>query len=300
MTVSPLPPTALRQPGDGEASGSHVLEDLNATFHGLYDGACGQRRRAAALVVVLADSLVVLREGQRTERSFRSSSFHAVKSAVHVPIAVFSALASSDDGRSHHPLDPGVRPVLGALRCRASAACESLKFLPAEVGADADAVLGASVAFVDRTLAEARVSRVALAGFARETGPLLLRLTEQATRIRLAALHGAVEAELASMGEEDRRVFEVVVAGDHQARARSLAMQYFEKRFGEPPGADRRVTYAEGLQDPAEALELVSKRTFDREIASAFFGDASKLQRDVLGDAAARLLEQARFEPIRG
>jgi hypothetical protein len=288
------------EPGESAGSDSPVLEDLNTTFHGLYDGACGHRKLAAPVIVVLADSLIVFREGQRTERSFRSSSFHDVKSAVHVPIAVFSALASSKDRRPHRPLAPGVGPVLDALRSRASAAGESLQPLPAEVRADADAVLGASVAFVDRTRAEASVSRVALEGFAREVGPRLLRLTEHATRIRLAALHRAVEAELSSMSGEARGVFEVVVAGDHQARARSLPVQYFEKRFGEPPGAERRVTYAEGLNDPAEALALVSKRIFDREIASAFFGDSSKLQRDVLGDAAARLLEQARFDPIGG
>ena len=298
--MSPLAAMTMREPGESAGSDSPVLDDLNTTFHGLYDGACGHRQLAAPVVVVLADSLVVFREGQRTERSFRSSSFHGVKSAVHVPIAVFSALASSEDRRPQRPLEPGVRPVLDALRSRASAACESLQLLPVEVRADADDVLGASVAFVERTLGEASVSWVAVEGFAREVGPLLLRLTEHATRIRLSALHRAVEAELASMSSEARRVFEVVVAGDHQARARSLAVQYFEKRFGEPPGADRRVTYAEGLDDAAEALVLVSKRSFDREIASAFFGDPSKLQRDVLGDAAARLLEQARFDPIGG
>ena len=75
---------------------------------------------------------------------------------------------------------------------------------------------------------------------------------------------------------------------DHQARARSLGMQYFQKRLGEPPGAEERVSYAEGVADAEEALALVGTRRADRAIASAFFGDPHRLQRDVLGDAVRR------------
>jgi hypothetical protein len=159
-------------------------------------------------------------------------------------------------------------------------------------------MLRSCVAFLDRTLAEACVSHAALELLARETGPMLLRLTEHATRARLAALHRAVEAELALMSGQERRALQVVIAGDHQARVRSLAVQYFQRRFDELPGADRRVTYAEGLDEPALALGLVGKRILDRDIAVAFFGDPARLQRDVLGDAAALLLDQARLERI--
>ncbi len=47
-------------------------------------------------------------------------------------------------------------------------------------------------------------------------------------------------------------------------------------------------------------MALVGKRRFDRAIATAFFGDATRLQRDVLGDAAASLLGDLRPEPIIG
>jgi hypothetical protein len=48
-----------------------------------------------------------------------------------------------------------------------------------------------------------------------------------------------------------------------------------------------------------EALALVGTRRMDIEIATAFFGDAKHLQRDVLGDAVEELLSQTELDPIR-
>jgi hypothetical protein len=76
-------------------------------------------------------------------------------------------------------------------------------------------------------------------------------------------------------------------------------MQYFRKRFDEASGAEDRVVYAEGVEDPDEALALVGTRRMDTQISRAFFGDAKHLQRDVLGDAVEELLSRTEFEPIR-
>jgi len=101
-----------------------------------------------------------------------------------------------------------------------------------------------------------------------------------------------VVALLATLAPAARQALEVIVTGDHQARARSLALQYFQKRFGEPPGVEARVTYAEAVGDEAGALKLAATRTLDRAIAAAFFGDPHRLQRDILGDAAQTLLAE--------
>jgi hypothetical protein len=94
------------------------------------------------------------------------------------------------------------------------------------------------------------------------------------------------------LSEDERRSLEVVVAGDHQARARSLAMQYFQRRFGEERRRETRIAYGERVATVAEALELVGTRRIDRAVAAAFYGDPTRLQQDVLGDAAARILDE--------
>jgi len=74
----------------------------------------------------------------------------------------------------------------------------------------------------------------------------------------------------------------------------------FKRRFQELPGADERVTYGENIEDEAEAISLVATRRLDKRIAQAFFGDENRLQRDVVGDAAKRCLDQMGFptEPL--
>jgi hypothetical protein len=53
-----------------------------------------------------------------------------------------------------------------------------------------------------------------------------------------------------------------------------------------------------GVTSVDEALRLVATCHFDRELAAAFFGDPKRLQRDVLGDAAAALLGAAPLTSI--
>jgi hypothetical protein len=101
---------------------------------------------------------------------------------------------------------------------------------------------------------------------------------------------------LACLDEAMLPELEIVVAGAHQARARSLGMQYCQKRFGEAPGEERRVAYAESAQDVDQARSLVGTRRLDRAIAGAFFGDPKRLQRDVLGDSAKSALQRIELQ----
>jgi hypothetical protein len=126
-----------------------------------------------------------------------------------------------------------------------------------------------------------------------------LRLVDHATRLQLAALDAQVELAVRRMSERERAALQVVVTGDHQARERSLVLQYFQKRLGEHAGTEDRVSYAEGVSDEQQALALVGTRRLDRAIALAFFGDPKRLQRDVLGDSAHALLSSLELPPIR-
>jgi hypothetical protein len=136
----------------------------------------------------------------------------------------------------------------------------------------------------------ASLEELDLEAFARGLGPDLLRLTDHATRLQLASLHAQVETLLADFSSEELCELQVVVAGAHQARDRSLGMQYFRKRLNEPAREENRVAYAENAADEKAALTLVGIRKLDGAIASAFFGDPKRLQRDVLGDSVAKRL----------
>jgi hypothetical protein len=262
------------------------------TFHQSYDNACARAEGTGPVFAVMADALVVFRGREKHERRFALQGFHSIKTAAHLPLAAFG-VSSSFAGKE---LDPPARAMLRGLVSAARIATEGVAD-PRAI-ADMRAATEIAIAHVEELLRAPLVSRETIDAFARREGPILLRLTEHATRIQLATLHAVVEDELSALSAEERSALQVVVAGDHQARVRSLAMQYFQKRFGESPGEERQIAYGEGIQRAEEALVLVGKRRADRALAAAFFGDATRLQRDVLGDAAAALLGDFPLAPI--
>jgi hypothetical protein len=271
------------------------LDGVNDDFHGAYDTARAVAEEAVPVLIFIDDVLVVYRRGERSELPVTPRLYHAIKSASHAPIALYSALYLLGD----RPLDPESVRRLGALREHTLA---SLRKLPSDVPhaealAELRPLLESTLALIERTLAEGRTSRAAVDALARDSGPGLLRLIDQATGVQLDALHARVEEALAPMTATERSTLQVVVAGPHQARERSVAMQYFRKRLREPAHTEERVAYAENAADEKAALALVGTRRFDRALAAAFFGDERRLQRDLLGDAAAARLARLDLPP---
>jgi hypothetical protein len=274
----------------GGSSRLPALEQLNARFHADYDCARHQVTQRQPILLAYADSLVLLAGGARRQLTFTPPLFHAIKAVTHAPIALYAALHPQLPG----PLAAAARRRLETLAARAHKAQATLVAEPPCDAAQA-ARLAAMVArvldFAEERLASGRHDPPALAAFAAALGPALLQASHDATRLQLAALDGAARQLLATLDADEQRRLQVVVAGAHQARVRSLAMQYFRRLLDEPPHSERRVTYAEGIAAEDEAVALVSTRRLDRDIARAFFGDPDRLQRDILGDAARELLE---------
>lgn len=269
------------------------LDDVNEDFHGAYDSARSAASEGPPVLILLGDALIVHLRGKRRELSVTPRLYHALKSASHSPLAVYSALYMLGD----QALDSDAVHRLRAIAEHTRASLENLASdVPhAEALAELHTLLELTLSFIEHAFLEGCTSRQALAAFARKCGPALLRLMDHATGLQLDALHARVEETLADMTATERAALQVVVAGAHQARERSVAMQYFRKRLHEPAGAEERVAYAENAADEDAALALVGTRRFDRAIAGAFFGEEKRLQRDLLGDAAAARLATFRF-----
>ena len=274
-----------------------ALDGANESFHRAYDDARRREAEQGAILVVLADSLHLHRGNEVRNRIIAPALFIQIKGAAHLPIGVYASLYD----RTDRPLDASTARALAHVRDVSEKGASSFEGAADDEEGDGDALretLRKTARFATVVLDEDRVTRASLEAFAREIGPLVHRLTLYATRVQLDALDAAVEELLAPFSAAERDALHVVVTGDHQARARSLGMQYFQKRLGEEAGAEMRVTYAEGVTSAEEAVALVGKQRLDRAIALAVFGDANRLQRDVLGDAAKELLEGREFPLI--
>ncbi|MEO6602385.1 MAG: hypothetical protein ABIQ16_21065 [Polyangiaceae bacterium] len=267
-------------------SGSDPLDVANQLFHDGYSAARDEVREQVPILVLLPSELVLHRHSERHGVSYSRPRFAQAKSAAHIAVALF-AITCTQEGQS----GAGVAQLIGHIAAALNAPRPS-----DEVPIDTEIrdLLSCCLNFANAAH-ERRASEQARAAFASDAGPRVLRITELATCEQIAGLHAAVDALLSLLSAGDRAKLQVVVVGDHQARARSLGMQYFKRRFQEEPGADERITYGENITDEAEAIALVATRRLDKRIAKAFFGDENRLQRDVLGDAAKRCLDSMGF-----
>ena len=270
-------------------SGTEALDAGNAVFHEAYTGAREAVRDQVPILVVLPGELALHHQSQRQVVAYSHPSFASAKSAAHIAVALFALTCAEANAEQ-------TRAGIARLLEHIAAALDVTRRLDSELSAEINALLDRSLAFV-RAAHEGTASELVRTEFSSDAGPRILRITELATSEQIAGLHEGVEAIFRKLSRREQAELQVVVVGDHQARTRSLGMQYFKRRFQEGEGTDVRVTYGENIDAEREAIALVATRRLDQRIALAFFGDEHRLQRDVLGDAAKHCLDQMRFSP---
>jgi hypothetical protein len=276
---------------------SDPLCTLNTAFRDAY----AARRRAVSdsldPVIAQIDDLLILRyRGQRLEGPARTRRYHELKAINHIPLALHMLLS----GR-RGALDEALRGQLTPLRPLITQAAASLEHrgFTAESLARQRRILEASLALLEQVLAADSVVPEALSTFTRAQVPDLVLNSEDAARDQLETMHATVEAWKQRMTPEERARLRAVVAASHMSRPGNVALQYFSVTLGESwegrfdqedlqPG--KRVLAAETAFDEAAAFELVATHALDASVAVRFFGEESRMQRDLLADAAERLL----------
>ncbi|MGK3964239.1 RidA family protein [Sorangium sp. So ce118] len=288
---------AQGEAGSAALDPSDPLGALNQAFLDAY----AARREAVLasiepIIAQIDDSLILRRGGRRLEGPARTRRYHELKVVAHVPLAVH-ALLSGQRGA----LDGAARARLDALRRRIVAAAEGLErrgFTPEQL-ARQRRILDASIALLDEALAAGVVAPEALSAFTRAQTRDVLLNAEDAARDQIETMHATVEAWKQQMTAEERDRLRAVVAVSHMARPGNVAAQYFSITLGETwqgrfdqedlrPG--KRVLTAEATFDEAEAFALLATHALDAGVATRFFGEETRLSRDILADAAERIL----------
>ncbi|HEX8818777.1 MAG TPA: hypothetical protein VF794_02530 [Archangium sp.] len=278
---------------------SDPLLALNEAFRGAYAA-----RREAVLthmgpVIAQIDDLLILRrDGQRFEGPARTRRYHELKALNHLPLALHVLLSGVRGA-----LDESTRDRLVEFRrliTTAAAGLDRRGFTPDSL-ARQHRILDASLALLQQVLADNRVAPEALSAFTRAQVPDLVRNSEDAARDQLETMHATVEAWKQQMTPEERARLRAVVAVSHMSRPGNVALQYFSVTLGETwegrfdqedlqPG--KRVLAAETAFDEAAAFQLLATHALDASVSDRFFGDEIRMERDLLADAAERLLAQ--------
>jgi hypothetical protein len=274
------------------------LVALDDRFVDIYEAA---RRRllddqkARALIVVDGDSMVLYHGGGEPQviAGLRPPLYEKLKTVSHVPLAVFCLLAGyGDDGTS---LEPAALSALQDYR-------QQLRSSAAELDTTAEFEIGVlsreiavpdrALAFLDRVIADGRVSQAGLGEFARANVADLNACFAAATRVQLDACHGhMMRLKETVFSAEDWDSLRVVVMGPHMAHKDQNFLQYFSRLLHTPKYACKRVVYFEG-EDRDGALDLMGTAILDFQASRTIFDDETRLHRDVLADATTRYLDE--------
>jgi len=260
-----------------------ALGQLNVAGRAAYaDGRAVLLARTSPVIVVAFDGLILLRDGKETNDSFTPPIYHRLKSVAHLPLGLVTLLLPETPGAR----DGAWRQRMTELRERAvaaDAAIDGFGFSPAQKTRQRG-ILAESLRFIDGVLATGVPNPAALDGFARSIGPALLANATDAGRAQLDALHALVQRYKREMTQEEWNRLYVLVLGAKLPRVGNVQYEYFIYALGH--GAERRVIYAESIFDKDKALALLGTIVADRRVGVSFFDDDTRMERDLLADAA--------------
>lgn len=275
------------------------LAELDDLFHALYaDRRAAIQDALGPALVQIDDELILRLRGERMVGPARTRRYHDLKMLCHLPLAIYLAVDGRDAG-----LDSAARKQLEKLRKLAASTAERL----AECDLDAaqqtrnHALIAASIACIDAVLADDPEPVATVTAYLRAQLPELGRNFRDAARDQLETMHATFSAWAARMTPDEWQALQVVVATSHAARTGNLASQYFTVALGdtwqgrftqEDVDADHSVLNSELTTDEPTALQMLATRTLDDRVAAHFFSDPGRLGRDVLADAAEKLLSE--------
>jgi hypothetical protein len=282
-----------RQAGPGPAD---PLVALNDHFHENYRQARVDRlAKVGPVVVVGFDRLALVRRGARLEVPFPPPLYHKYKEVAHVPLQTYVMLVGL--AATGEPFDAVRRAEIGHVRELVAAALDGIdrSGFPAPTVDRQREILGMTLDYLSKVLADGKAETGSIEEFARRAGPLLLANADDASKAHLVRLNAQMEAWRRELTAEEWKTFHVVVMSVHMARDREISMQYFARLLGESTEG-HRIIFTEGLTDEAKAMDLLGTHLLDGGAALAFFGEESRLHRDLLSDGATKAL---RVIPIR-
>lgn len=274
------------------------LAVINCDFHKTYEKRVLQTMKTFGapggppVILNLGGTLLLKFNGRSEKIDITPEAFQNLKTFCHMTFAVFLSLSQSKPG----PLDQSTRRALGSLKKhiqQAAAAIPSLKLFPKEKS-KINQLTRLTLSFLKKILLRDSWSTVDYTAYFSKANPLLRDIITFAAKRELNALDKALKPWLAQMSTREKKKIGIVVATAHQARAKEISLQYFEKKFGKQlgEGASREfgLVILEDKFDEDSALKLLARHYLDREAGLVLFDEAARLQRDVLADAAAKLL----------
>jgi len=267
-----------------------VWDDVNIDFRKHYAKAISEKRKKFGPVIICSGGeMILLHNASRSAVNVVPEKFHFFKTVAHVPLTVYVLLDNHCDETLEEPL----LNELSAFKKKYNVAGESFKDwkLDQKTLDTQQSMLDDTNSFVDKVLAEKKVSRKMLDAFAVSTKDRIYKNADDAVLYELGKTDNQIALWKKSMSKDEWDKLKVIVVSPHMPRNQNRQMIYFQSLFGEKEEGNR-IIYMDGEPNQEEkALNLLGVHELDRDIAIAFFRDPWRMHRDLLGDAGKKFVK---------
>lgn len=282
---------AAKEREDLQTRGDHLTR-CNEQFREIYRIVRAEALAHASPVILLSgDELTFLRQGERKVVAYLPPLYHELKAYSHIALAAYLVTG----------LEPGNAELPATRQLEIRRLLERLpdvkqelqrRDYPENLKARQAIIIDATSEYLQRCHQRAYEKRPVdsedRVQFARNLRDLIEANVADAARIQIEALEEHVSRWYSTLTPDEAAQVKVVVVGGPMPRRDNVAVQFFEWYLGKV--AEDWILYAESLFEEQKALTLLGTHLVDRDVGRAFFDEPSRMTRDLLGDAAARIL----------
>ncbi len=276
-----------------------AITDLNQAFHESYNNMIHRTleqlgKETTPVIIMAHEEVMLFYDGKQETANVIPDLYHKLKGIGHVSFGVYVTLADNGFGE----LRPDIRENLERQKYLIERGLQYLEFdpLPMKYMANQRLTLESARDIIGEVLATGVVNEERVQDFCDLSAPLYLEGAAISAQLEIQTLHETVMNWIDRIGDEHWENIHVVVCAAHQGRYRETTLQYFQQLLHEEEGLaaemEDRVIYAEHINDPKAALDLLARHIVDRKASIALFGSPTRLQRDLMSDGASEFLQE--------
>jgi hypothetical protein len=276
-----------------------AITALNRSFHESYNNLVHRTfetlgKGSSPVIVMFHEEVILYHNGREEKVNVIPKQYHEIKGIGHMSFGVYVTLANNGYGKLRPDIQKDLEHKYDLLE-------RGLKFLqydplPLEYAGTHREMLEYARDVIGKVLAVGEVREEMLMDFCQKSAPLYLEGAGIGARLEIETLHDAVMNWRDRVGDEFWENIYVVICAAHQGRFRETTLQYFQRLLYEQEGFsaknEDRVVYAEHVNDPQAALELLARHIVDQKASTDLFGDPTRLQEDLMSDGAEAYLEE--------
>jgi len=277
----------------------NVISELNNSFHHSYNLLIHKKIESlgqadSPVIVLEADTAIFLWNGKKESTAIIPDLYHKVKSIGHVSFGLYITLQNNGVGRIS-------KDLMNELAHQKELINDALVILkqeniPAPYMDIHRNILKNAIKTISEVLEQGELHASWAESFALENSSLFLEGAKLGVALELDVLNDVVMNWKSEMSPAQWKALFVVICSGHQSRYRNASLQYFDLILKQEEGAgarsEDRIVYGENIHGLDAAIDILARHIMDQQSSLDLFGSKTKLQEDLMADAAESYLKQ--------